>query len=495
MPVYNPHKLKGYTTTPIAANRFLSLKKGTVGKVFDDALLFTDDYQPTTLPGSSYSFRELAKPKYAPNIETVIEDTYRVFMLNPNTTSILSIINITNNPITVMGRDGVKRVMPSLALDGTSEGVIFRKIYCFNRKDANLNRWFDSLKHDQAVKDNVESFKEAKLIAKIYDRSDAIITQLNQHVIVVVDFFVPSEDIHHLGLIYLSDLDISMCFEESGKLLTHPYFNREASVPFKAEVGGVSTLSYRVVDNCSSISKKFFYAGGEVITIVPSVDLTLADGVYKTTISDGKMKTVYFPLDECEKLGLYSTIEEAKTLGNPSIQKEKELEELKHFNRLLEIENGKTKAELETTTLNNKTELESLRYAVEKTKLDESMERDKIKAEYESLLRQNKLDFESRERRVKMEHDDQMQRMKEDEQLREAVREEEAYRRKAEYEQAQQARKDQYEKEHYERKNYYEKETSKQDTMANIIKTVAVVISTVLSIIAISLKFFVTKAA
>lgn len=177
--------------------------------------------------------------------------------------------------------------------------------------------------------------------------------------------------------IYIDDLDIVVGIADSPfDLPPHP-----ASQAYKLihqtnpEGKDQFTFGIRVVDNTNSFTTKYVYAGGHAYVVKPVIDNSVSDGIYITAPRpadeggvDKRVVITDFPLEDYKEAGLYDTLEEAMTSGNPGLLKQ------------LEINNKENKAlELKLTAIESKHRLDMEKHNSDMAKITaekESMERE-----------------------------------------------------------------------------------------------------------------------
>jgi hypothetical protein len=137
--------------------------------------------------------------------------------------------------------------------------------------------------------------------------------------------------------------------------------------------------------------------GGEVYKIVPKKDITKDNGVYVNRYkynyhdSEKAVQTVErYNLDEAdEKLGLFKTYEEAKTLGNPSKLMEIEFSKLKDSLKSKDLQLEELRQRIEEKSLLNKDAINDKEHKRREASLEHEQLNDKIRAFHEAQKAEN----------------------------------------------------------------------------------------------------------
>lgn len=205
---------------------------------------------------------------------------------------------------------------------------------------------------------------------------------------------------------YSHEFDVVVSTRSPEGLDLHPYSqNYKEVVQTGIDPRFVAGVTVRIVDNSGQMAHRYMNLGGRIIEVKPEVDWSRKEGVY-VTIRDnvkGQMVTEYsepfshdFSKEKTTEKSpvLYFSREEAKILGDPKAERDRELRE----------EDAKARAgklKLEAELLGHQRELEVFkadfllsqqRYQQQRAELEEqlreeeyrrSLERERIKDEYQ----------------------------------------------------------------------------------------------------------------
>lgn len=291
--------------------------------------------------------------------------------------------NGLNTTVTVITRTGVKYNIPPMG-SPSFRGFLVRSLYKVigGVNVDTYDLWNDTGRATSA---------EAELIAKAVSRDDS---HYRAHVmphIGVVDYVIQQRDFEDYGgVLYLTNLDITLSFLPKDVRVNHPHSlagTRLALLEENRELVESKGLTYRIriIDRLGRFGDRFVNISGEVFSVKAERNGgDLQDGVYAVstypTIGseiDPLSRTQHYSFEEAEKeLHLYPSYILAKTLGNPQDVYKRELE-----------------------TRASKQKLEEQKWAEEKQRWQQ--EADRRKAEFDQETHRRKLELVQEERLAK----------------------------------------------------------------------------------------------
>lgn len=145
------------------------------------------------------------------------------------------------------------------------------------------------------------------------------------------------------GTVYYSELDLLVSMLPSAQVPAHPYSaegRNQHLISSESVLNEAIGFGYSIsiVDNAGQYGDRYFNIAGKIYRIPASKDPTRRDGIYVASplpvqgemgMRDPKVRYYPFELAETE-LGLYRTVEEAKTLGDPTTSRREALAKLEH---------------------------------------------------------------------------------------------------------------------------------------------------------------------
>lgn len=393
-------------------------------------------------------------------------------------------INGFSVPIHIVQRSGMRFTIPPNSTGDKRELIIRVKIRLGRNVKIDMAGLLDEgTPSSDALKDVIDRVtKEGKL--EVYPDEEAI----------SLDYFVNEEEYHRSGgNLYIRNFDVLTSVLNAEHMPAHPFSHkgeRDAMLYADQHVNDPNAFAYavRIVDNHSCYGQRFVNINGDVYKVPTMKDPSLSDGVY--VVSSGAVTIDHgysipasqrYSFEEAdEQLGLYRSIEEARTLGDVIGQKEKELKELGVWvrqeehrikqERMHEEENLRRERVQEEEAIKKKRaaeeeELKRIRLKEEEAlrdmKLEEEERLRKMRIEEDERVKQNKIEEAERVRQVKLEEDERQRRIKEEDDARNRrIKEEEDKRRydEAERKRQEEERKRQEEAREWERKLQRERE-------------------------------------
>lgn len=308
-------------------------------------------------------------------------------------------INGTQRPITVIERNNLQVTFPPQML-GTFQGFIIRVVISLTR-EVNVNT--SRLSNGTSAADKVI----AEVFRNGYTRRVGGRTQFQY------DYHVSPEDIEsNGGSLYLTDLDVvvsNLNPDRPDLFPNHPYSEASIHSTMLEEDSGVNTVgsfgySLRIIDSNHIFGERYININKQVFRIPVIDDSTLKDGVYLTSSGPATGRRGYVPpttkrytFEEAdESLGLYQTMEEARTLGDVFSEKEREFQEYK-------LQNKRDEEELRKQKTQREAEFDRQKHELERQKAQDQAEVDRGKRQLEERERALK------EEMSRWEHERQME--------------------------------------------------------------------------------------
>lgn len=374
--------------------------------------------------------------------------------------------------LTVVNRQGLRVRIPPNPMGG--DGTLIVKLTVMVDTNVILDI------EDLFISDNPHDQQLAKIIKAGYDRIGG---QRGHHH--SIDFTIEVDAIGSKGgNVYYRNLDIVVSTLNKEHVAKHPAtqaYHKELLITRNEAVNDTQSFGYSIciVDAKNRFGKRFININKQIYSVPVKIDPSLPDGVYCTSSGSVEGDVDYaIPTTKCYSfeeadsvLGMYRTVDEAKSYGDVFAQRERELKELtirakeeEHRikqeklqndqeleRRKLEIDNlkadhdSKIKHEREM----RERETEQFKYDMERLKSEEKQRQETEKQQRERKAEEFKLDMERQrneeERRRKQEianHERRIERLKEEYAQLEHQRKIETLRYKEEYEQRSYKRKE-----------------------------------------------------
>jgi hypothetical protein len=167
-----------------------------------------------------------------------------------------------------------------------------------------------------------------------------------------IDYALKMSDFkNNLGNLYLTQFDIVVSIKEHDEVAIHPYSDKSKRSMLLSNDDGIMgkerfQYGVSVVDKQKRFGRRFINISGEVFAIDPMTTSELDDGVYLKTSGpisssgfSGDPRCMWLSFEQAkEKLGLYTSVEEAVTMGNPKAVEEREQRELQGASKRQEHE-------------------------------------------------------------------------------------------------------------------------------------------------------------
>mgnify|MGYP001024817864 CR=1 FL=1 len=277
-------------------------------------------------------------------------------------------INGLNVPVTVVLRSGAKFVIPPSHNRNLVEFVICFKVTFSSDVIVDTT----SLSNDTSP--------ESQLLADILE--SGTVSRRGMQSVGEIQYGVTKEDLYRKGnALYISNLDLVVTLLQGSNTPLHPFSEsgvRNRLIEQTEEINEVGGFGYRIdiVDNEQQFGPRFVNINNEVFKVHPQVDITRRNGVYR--ISSGPVEgdapftapiSRFYTFEEAEeKLGLYKSHNEAKTLGDVLASRKKELDEY-----ALDIREEEHR--LKQEKMNREEDFEQFKRKLEKERLQEEEER------------------------------------------------------------------------------------------------------------------------
>lgn len=190
-------------------------------------------------------------------------------------------------------------------------------------------------------------------------------------------FFVPLKEIENHTTVFEQKTGLVLSIDGSCASILHPeseefrMSNQNASFLENQPVGRL----YEIVDNHRQHKERFVYIGNEVLRVPYTLDRERADGLYITEVESrggvrSVSKTTRYDFEEgYKKFGLFITKEEAETSGNPGLNQQRLIEELKSRLAVRQAEEAVTSVDRKSE---QEREAQDLRSAESLSKLQEN---------------------------------------------------------------------------------------------------------------------------
>jgi hypothetical protein len=316
--------------------------------------------------------------------------------------------NGLNVPVTIVHRNGLSTTIPRRLPGGGKGGLHFpRKLLI--RQTYRLSR--------DVILDPLRLFDESEFhwdeSCKVVDRAlndpDRKYNQSNAPI--NVDFSIEAEDFTaNCNSMYLTQLDLVVSTLQGDYAPYHPFSRlgtRDIILQNDPAVVSPENFSYgiRLVDKQNRFGRQFMNIAGEVFAIRPITKSEMADGVYLSgcgAVSDSGLSSAprctYLTFEQArEKLGLYHTVEEAATRGNPKAVDDR-LKQAYDREVLQSKINERERQEALEILKHEEAMAESRRKAAQ-IKLDEELAAEKHRRDMEALARKEEYEQKSHERR------------------------------------------------------------------------------------------------
>lgn len=229
--------------------------------------------------------------------------------------------------VRVVDRDGMIAEIPSSSLVGCRNLVI--RVSIIVSRGVNLN--IDSLLN--------ASSPTAKAFAQVIEQGDR--RHKGGQQIFSLDYHITYDDINSQGgSLYLTNLDRVVSILNTQYIPFHPYSEvgiRNQMVADERDINDVGSFGYslRIIDSFDHFGDRYVNINNQVYKVPVVKKSSMPDGVY--LVSSGPVTGNFdypkpvshrFSFEEAdEALGLYRTVDQARTFGDTVGQKKRELEE------------------------------------------------------------------------------------------------------------------------------------------------------------------------
>lgn len=384
-------------------------------------------------------------------------------------------LNGLGHPIHVIQRSGIITTIPSNPNSAKQEIVIRVEL---------RTGWQVKIDSRMLLHSSMSSNKAlATAISRVID--EGLYTEERGEHIWRFDYYVTADELNSGGgSLYLDNLDVVVSTLRVDLAPYHPFSEqgiRDKQLEENGDANDVDTFSYslKIVDNSGTYGRRFININGAVYRVPSSHDPKLPDGVYLVSTGPSEVDGGYtrpkserytFP-EADEKLHLYRTIEEARTLGDQLAQRKKEIEEtglwikqeeqrikreeqdLKRRVADEEADRKRQEADFNTNIKRQEAEFkrqeaefhaELKRQEAEFKRQEEELQTElkRQEAELKRQMEQERYEEERRRQQEQSEHERRIKRLKEEEAEIEHRRKMDEIRRKDEFDQRSHERKD-----------------------------------------------------
>lgn len=265
----------------------------------------------------------------------------------------LGFYNGLSVPVTVITRTGVRYTIP-FCQGATFRGFVIRSSY----------RWGHGVKvdtHELLNDQGLTTSQEASLLDQQLRRDNPRIHRAYEPD-GVLDYLISAREFEQMGgSVYLENLDLTLSVNEGPYVPSHPFslagIRKQLAAGVLAEEAKGLSYGIRIVDRLGRFGDRYVNIGGEVFQIrAERNNNEPADGVYAVSqlpaAGMGQVpeqgRCVHYRFEDADKaLQLYTTYNDAKTLGNPQDVYKRDLEERAHRLKLEDLDFKERKAKWE----------------------------------------------------------------------------------------------------------------------------------------------------
>ena len=223
--------------------------------------------------------------------------------------------------------------------------------------------------------------------------------------------------------LYMEGMDIVMGFCDCWSLPAHPSSTYgKITHPANLSDHPCFVFSIRIIDNSGNFPCKFIFIANHVYPVWPEKDITMDDGIYiyrpiaSTGVYKSRDTVEIHALEEYENHGLFDTMEDAMTQGNPGKLHELKVSENKRKeadSKSQEIENRilNSQKELETSLLKHQHALEKLQIEREQQMREFTDKRERDQRQHEDNLRREREEHRAEMRRKEEQWEEDRRRL------------------------------------------------------------------------------------
>lgn len=364
-------------------------------------------YSPRTMPVEFSRAEALSNTQ-----ENLAPFKFSQFYINNSDIDVIIILR-NNIPIrSIAGSSGYKK----------ANEIIIRNVYSFQ----NINIINDTLNNlSQTMKTYAGDSKELSEIRDILLNKSATASGLHRFsgsCDITIDRTVRIPELVSKETVYIPESDIVLCAKSLNVACPHPFSNEGSTLAsYSSLINQIRTsasVNIDIVDNENNISKRYLYVAKKVIELETLKDPTRTSGIYVTNVAHGLgrqpiVNTKFHELENAQsELGIFPTIEEAETGGDPNkiqaakvAELQKELE-ISKYHRELSILENKTKLDAANNELENfKAQNARLREEAEIRKMqrDEALREREEAMKYRSMNRDDYYEERSHRRKESLE--------------------------------------------------------------------------------------------
>ena len=327
------------------------------------------------------------------------------YIVNHNSTRRTDVFNNTcSSPILVGAKEAFSINGAPYTNRPHGNTIMVKDTYTIDRRlSGGLYEYYKAALNAGSLKEGTAEFMFASTLVNQYmeetiaareDRTRGARSAPVRILTVIIDYIIELNDINDGGFYYDSKTDVVFSICTAYCENAHPHFNNIISIncgiPNHEEVSGLYS-SITIIDNEDRYKDRFLMIGKKTHKVSITTNMNKESGVYFTVyekiLNQEDLRIIseeFLTVDEArDKIGLYSTIEEALTDGDIKSKYEKEITELKQNFEKTKYENAKELIERE-----------AILKAKEAIQRDTQFKMDERKAEIEreSLELKNKMD-------------------------------------------------------------------------------------------------------
>ena len=319
----------------------------------------------------------------------------------------LSYINNLSCNVTIVNRSGLKFVLqPQFNL--VSNKLILRvEIIIHHSVKADIQKLLAGVDDESSIE--LQVMKEA-FILQVQNNKFSGGSLL-------IDYPVTFDQLRTLGgSFYFQELDCVISLNDYYSAPVHPYSkegldNHLLVIDNANNLNSDSGFTYSIimVDSCSKYGSRYLNICNRIYKVVVTKDSNRKDGVYvlsgnhiENDLMPSEKYSKYYSYEEAEEeLGLYKSIEDARTLGDAQVARKQEMSKVEYETNKLKIELQSMKHTQELQTIEKEKEL----HIVEMEKAAHAAEIERMRINHEHELKmareQTKDEYEDKSQRRK----------------------------------------------------------------------------------------------
>lgn len=320
--------------------------------------------------------------------ENLAQFRFSQFYINEGDEDIF--VTLRNNlPVRIKSNEGGYR---------NSSNFIIRNVYVFQ----NIHIINDTINNITKIKKNYpNSSNDLDVIKDVL--LQRVKGEFSAYCEVVIDRNFDLMELSDYGNTYIPECDTLLSYKTLDLSCPHPFSNEGSSINNYLQNSyryrSSATLCIDIVDNENNIDKRYLYVAKSLIELKTIKDDTRSSGVYFTVAKDDgtdnpQLTTNNYPISDLEeKLGIYSTKEEAMTGGDPNEVHKRIMLGLQQENEILKATNTKNEQETTAELLRLKEEADKRHLDLERIKKEYAFQAEEIarqKSEREDIYSKKK---------------------------------------------------------------------------------------------------------